>query len=177
MSQGPPFACGAYRRIIDSYSSGDYATIDRFLRTLARDPSPWNLTHVMDGLLNAGPRWIRQAPEEERVRRRLVVAAVVLETANAGGVQGWQDAKQLIEWACSQVRGIRQPDEAERLWHRGALAVLEGAGDATAVQAHVSHALKRFRDDPRFVLARAVAAELRTGPTARAASPPAGGTI
>lgn len=167
MSQEPPAAYAGYRSIIESYAAGNYATVDRFLQSLAKDPSPWKLEHLTKGILNAGPWWIRQGSAAERDRRRRVVAAVALEAANAGGLQDWREAKQLLEWACSQIRGIPQPGEAERLWQWGAIAVLEGAGDATALQAHVGHALKRFPGDPRFVLARGVAAELRTWPDPR----------
>jgi tetratricopeptide (TPR) repeat protein len=155
-----------YIQTLDSYASGDYQRFDRELHANAAGPAA-RLAFLAQGIEKAGPSWIAGAPPEQRDRRRLVVAAVSLELANEAGLNDWPQARALIEWACALVRKNARPAAAERTWQWAAVAVFEGAADAAVLQSHVAHALQRFPGDHRFMLARAVAAELRTWPDPR----------
>jgi len=152
--------------LLDTYADGDYERFDRELRANTDGP-PARLAYLARGFKSAGPPWIRKGPPETRDRRRLVVAAVSVELANQAGLADWPEARSLIEWACALLRENARPSAAERTWLWAATAVFEGAADAAVLQAHVSHALKRFPGDHRFTLARAMAAELRTWPDPR----------
>ena len=165
-AQSPPAASNWYIQTLDSYADGEYERFDRELRANAAGP-PSRLAFLAQGLEKAAPKWIAGAPPDARDRRRLVVAAVSVELANQAGLDDWPQARALIEWACALVRKNARPLPVESTWHRAAVAVFEGAADAAVLQTHVAHALKRFPDDHRLVLARAMAAELRTWPDPR----------
>ena len=93
----------------------------------------------------------------------------------------WKAPPQLIEWGCTQLRGGRPAQEIERVWQLAALAVAQrrsdyefligspwdARGNPEDEITHLSHALERFPQEPRFVLARAIAIEWRTWSTAR----------
>jgi len=151
---------------LQSYADGDYERFDRELRANTNG-TPARLAYLARGFKSAGPQWIRKGPPETRDRRRLVIAAVAVELANQAGLADWPEARSLIEWACALLRQNARPSSAERTWLWAATAVFEGAADAAVLQAHVTHALKRFPGDCRFTLARAMAAELRTWPDPR----------
>ncbi len=111
----------------------------------------------------AVPMWF---PENEaNERRRLAVAAFALEFVMVRRADLWKDSGYLLlEWACSLLRRNPTPLPAERLWHLAAIGVIEGAADGVRLEAHLAHAERRFPDEPRFLLARAVAMELLTWP-------------
>lgn len=115
--------------------------------------------------------WIAAGPTEQRDRRRLIAASIALYLANSLGEHAWRDAYALLEWGCKLVRRNAQPSEAERLWHWAAIATTQASGYAEDADAHASHAADRFPAEPRFVLARAVAAELHSWPDDRHRSP------
>ena len=127
--------------------------------------------------------WISAAGPASIERRRLIVATVALEAAYAkpkpSPPQHDEDAPKvpdprvLIEWACTLVRQNVVPYPAERYWHWLVIAIMEGKADHVPLEVHVRHALERFPAEPRFVLARAVAAELRTWPEERGGRSPA----
>jgi tetratricopeptide (TPR) repeat protein len=153
--------------VLDDYANGDDRLVDDRLRALVAASGRPRVALVRSALERDAKAWIQRHPENARDRARLIVAAVALEAANLGGLDDWPNARALIEWACALIRANRQRLEAERVWHWGAIAVLESAADAAPLQVHATHALGRFADDARFVLARAVASELRTWPDER----------
>jgi hypothetical protein len=111
---------------------------------------------------------IAQAPEAERPRVRLRLAASVLGLAHDRHAGQRADAVRLVEQACSLLRDVdidggkdAPPGyaEVERLWHRTAVALLEGWVDGLALETHLRHALGRFPDDPQLRLARGFASE------------------
>jgi tetratricopeptide (TPR) repeat protein len=105
-----------------------------------------------------------------------------LELAEAGLVAHRDDARlaarDLLVAFAKLVRQPFTPDEFERNWLWAEIAMLEGVLQPAATEGVVANALKRFPEEPRFLLARAVAADQRasltpTSPTARAATAPA----
>lgn len=112
----------------------------------------------LDALLEA---WLKEGESEAAQRR--VIAAFALEAAEARLGVG-PAAAELTEWACRQVRRIREPGEFERRWHLAAFAVLAGAVDAEGLESHAGHMRLQFRDEPRVYYERAVAEELRAAP-------------
>ncbi len=125
------------------------------------------------------PYWITAATEDQRPRRRLVVATFVLQVLRSqddpylwqGGGAPFRyraplPAVDLLEWACGVLRE-QPPLAAERWWHVGALALLERHNAQQALRLHLDHAHSRFPSEDRWTLGRALVEELRTWPQAR----------
>jgi hypothetical protein len=132
-------------------------TIDQ-LRTIQRD------------LRRDVPPWIASVPEAGRPRRRLTAAAFVLDLLSTQSDPFlWnidQPAWDLLDWTEGMLQeGVPLP--AERQWYLGAMALLERADVAKELDLFVGRALRRFPGDERFVLARAVAQDLKTWPSFR----------
>src|SRR5262249_4317076 len=125
--------------------------------------------------------WIEKDPADRR-RRDLVVAAFALETERLRAERNdWAADKSedcagrcVVEWAGLLLLERGEPDEAERLWWQSAVAVASGVRDwgflLTPVDARqpfgpgwglLHRALKRFPDDPRFRVDRAIAVSSR----------------
>jgi tetratricopeptide (TPR) repeat protein len=145
----------------------DPALYDQRLQSAGIKNNGAIMNAVTISLQRDGPRWIAQAAPGQQDARRLVVGAVALTAADFGGVQDWRSARALIEWACELVRKNAAGGAAERAFHWAAISLLEAAADTAPLQAHVAHALLRFPSEPRFILARGVATELRTWPDPR----------
>ncbi|HET9268446.1 MAG TPA: hypothetical protein VFO31_09785, partial [Vicinamibacterales bacterium] len=94
----------------------------------------------------------------------------------------WKAPPRLIEWGCEVIRTGQVPPAVERVWHMASVAVAqrrsdyefligspwEERGDPKQEIEHLSHATFRFAEEPRLVLAQAIAIEWRTWPnTAR----------
>ena len=125
-----------------------------------------DLRVLLRDLNQAVPGWFPVGFADER--RRLAVASLALEVVMERRDALWSDSgKLLLEWACSLLRRNDTPLAAERLWHLAAIGVIQGASDGEALERHLAHAELRFPDEPRFVLAHAVALELRTWPEPR----------
>jgi hypothetical protein len=143
-------ASPALSALVDAYGRGDYAgtrtalgaTVDRakVIRDFRAGGNPW--------------------PGDPR--REAVFA---LELAEAGLVAHRDDARLAArDLLVSHAKLVRQPftpDEFERTWLWAEIAMLEGVLQAAATEGVVANALKRFPDEPRFLLARAVAADQR----------------
>jgi len=140
-------------------SAPDFGTLARTFRDLAR-------------------KVLAQAPEHERPRARLRLATSALLLAQERHLESTPDAIRLVEQACSLLRDVNIAGgegapanyaDVERLWHRTAVALLEGwLDDGVALETHLRHALGRFSDDPHLRLARGFASEnqlplVRTG--------------
>jgi tetratricopeptide repeat protein len=151
--------------ILDQFAQGDYATFDSRLHDALGPGS--SLASFAEFIERDSGGWIAIGSAQERDRRRLVVASAALEAANLGGFRDWQSARRLLDWACALVRKNSRRLDAERTWHRAAIALMEGADDESSLDAHVDHALARFPEDHQFVLARAMASELHTWPDLR----------
>lgn len=106
--------------------------------------------------------WLEEDGADE-TRQRRIIAAFALEAAAARLGIG-APAVELSEWACRQIRRIREAGDFERRWHLAAFAVFGGAVDADALEAHAGHMRLQFRTEPRLFFERAVAEELRAAP-------------
>ena len=91
----------------------------------------------------------------------------------------WKAPPRLIEWGCEVIRTGQVPPAVERVWHLASVAVAqrrsdyefligspwEERGDPKQEIEHLSHATFRFAEEPRLILAQAIAIEWRTWPT------------
>jgi len=141
---------------LTDYAKGRHADVADRLKTID------SLRTLQDDLDRAAPAWIASKEFAPELMRR-TVAAFPLEAAYAKLDQS-ADAAQLIEWGCRQIRRHAKPDEFDRHWHQTAFALLSGAIDPDALEAHVAHVKFQFPDDPRLAFERAVAADQRTAP-------------
>lgn len=135
---------------LDRYDQGDRAVVGAIARLE-------NGTALYLNLEKYGLTWAKAAGDAAKPRRLLVMATFALEAAGNSSVST-TSALQLIELGCDRLRppnGPAQPLPAERLWHRAALGVLEAKGNYMAVQAHLWHLNRRFKDEPSALLARA----------------------
>jgi tetratricopeptide (TPR) repeat protein len=149
-------------KLLTAYDRADLVAVEREL------PSILNLARFRDDFPVEAGEWIDLADPQHRDRRRAIAATVALEVANQGGPNQWRrEGEALLEWACSLIRKSDRRTNAERLWHWAAIALLSGAANGERLEGHVQHARARFPDEPRFLLANALAAELRTWPDSR----------
>jgi tetratricopeptide (TPR) repeat protein len=101
-------------------------------------------------------------PILEQRRRNLVTFALDLAGANAL-TQG-PAARSMIESVCSSVRRHMPPTDFDHAWQLAALALLEGELDPNALRGHLEHLEQQFPDEPRAMLAHALADEQMTAP-------------
>lgn len=162
-----PNTSPALNVLVETYGRGDYAAARRALGATA------DRAKVIRDFRAGGNPW------PGNPRREAVFA---LELAEAGLVAHRDDARLAArDLLVSYAKLVRQPftpDEFERNWLWAEIALLEGVLQPGATEAVVANALKRFPDEPRFLLARAVAADQRasftpTSPAARAVTAPA----
>jgi tetratricopeptide (TPR) repeat protein len=156
------------RGLLDAYLAGDFdlATVPH-LRDAPLPPAD-TLRSVLS---KEGTLFVSAGLPAQRDRRRLIVATVALQLANRIGFADWRRAAALFEWGCGLVRENSAPSDAERLWHWAGVALTQASGDGAAAALHAGHASRRFPDEPRFVLARAIALELQSWPDDRHRSP------
>jgi tetratricopeptide (TPR) repeat protein len=142
--------------LFDRYARGEYAAF-----TPPR--TPLDLQRMRQGVMHDGEPWIRRGSSREARRRQLVVASVALELARASLDVDWGEGRQLIEWSAALLRK-GPPDDAERLWHLAALALMQGANDDNLVVSQQKQAWPRFEAETRFLLALVVMLEGGTWP-------------
>jgi Flp pilus assembly protein TadD len=146
--------------LIAAYQQGDQATVERGLSGV-NDLEQFGKRLISD-------TWsLRMSASALFEPRLLVAGALALEAVQLQGLTDRRKAAVLVEAGCNIVRLNLEKQPVERLWHHVAISLLEGLGDPAAIDAHAVHALRRFPDEPAFVLARAVAAEMRTYPDDR----------
>ena len=160
------------KAMLDAYSRGDY---DRAVRMAPADLGPLQLRFVQDG-----PAWINADPSHLDARRA-VVAAFLLELAEARYESDGHRFLDLVEWMCIQLRAAGPPTEFERAWHAASHAIAGRSRSRTYLLGeyarlphqkpstaqpsdpqhpparHLMHALERFPGDPQFQLSRVVA--------------------
>lgn len=159
----------AVDEVFDAYSHGNF---DAVSETFKRVTVPISFGRDLQRQSRA---WIEAGDPELVPRRRLVVASVALEVAVTMAPRDADAAMvvELVQWACDLVRRNPERTEAEHVWHRAALAVLQrtllpglprGWRDPAAqiLRAHIDHAESRFPGDPNWKLAVAVSLEYRT---------------
>jgi len=152
--------------LLDRYQRGEFGAA---VTEAAKDEQ--DLRSVIAQLTAKVPVLNPNSPESQL--RRLTIAAFSLEIVMATRNSLFRDAgsqksgRVLLEWACSLLRRGQTPLPAERLWHQAAFGVIEGASDWEALETHVGHVAKRFPDDPRLPLTKALVWELKSWPDDR----------
>jgi len=145
--------------LVDAYGRGDYDTVSQ---SLARER---DLAQFAERFM-AETQVLLIGQGEGFDRRPLIAAAIALEAAAAHGYRSPYRSALLLLTAGALVR-TQAPTRPEQLWHLGALAILGGLADGPRMGEHAARALERFPLEPAFVMAAAVAAELRTYPDDR----------
>jgi tetratricopeptide (TPR) repeat protein len=142
--------------LLDRYGRGDYASF-------TAPGTPLDLQRMRQGVMHDGESWIKRGSDREARRRALVVASVALELARASVDIDWGEGRQLIEWAAELLRK-GPPDDAERVWHLAALALMQSASDNELLLKQQKQAWPRFEAESRFLLALVVMLEADTWP-------------
>lgn len=101
-------------------------------------------------------------PVLEQRRRDIVTFA--LELAGANALTQGPAARSMIESVCASVRKHLPPTDFDHRWQLAALALMEGEIDPNALRGHLQHLEEQFPDDPRAMLAHALADEQMTAP-------------
>jgi tetratricopeptide (TPR) repeat protein len=162
---------------------GDY---DRLLETLQRDAPGWILAggdaDRRRRTLAAATFALQAAEAAERVADWKWVQRIDLgpgESYRPPPAIWWKAPALLIEWGCALLREQPDADPTERLWQLASIALAQRAGDYEFLIGspwdergnpqdeieHANHIVARFPDEPRFVLAQAIAAEYGTWST------------
>jgi len=138
-------APATFDELIEAYSRDDYQAVTAALRSW-QDPSP--LIRRLDATGNPWPA----APRRE--------AALALEIAESGLFsrrQATQDeARNLLLRFQRLIRHPLEPDAFERYWLWAELTIVQGKIRPGLAEPFVRHALTRFPEEPRFLLARAI---------------------
>jgi tetratricopeptide (TPR) repeat protein len=107
---------------------------------------------------------------------RKLATTFALELAAAGSRRQSAAAARIVEWACAYVRGRAPHDEFDRAWQLAALSVLEGGINPAVLREHLKHVRLVFPDEPRFLLAQAIAEEQVGAPVELLGEPPSSST-
>jgi len=161
------------KALLDLYAAGKtddaMATVARATTDSARD--------LRVQLVVYGQTWLHTGAAE--ISPRLFAAAVfALDMEAIRAERGeWSPRNQrdcsgscVLEWACIVLRARKASDENDRLWLLASVALAEGVRDWSFLQTplapalsrapeagHLTHAIARHPDEPRFRLARATA--------------------
>jgi VWFA-related protein len=96
-------------------------------------------------------------------------AGFAIELAEAGmfsaRAETRDQAVRLLERFTRLIRPPLGPDAFEQQWHYAVLTLLQGTIRPPVLEAFADRALARFPDEPRFLLARAIAADQRSTTT------------
>jgi tetratricopeptide (TPR) repeat protein len=157
--------------LLDRYERGDH---DGVVADLAAASDPGALARELQ---RRGEAWASPPKADAATveRRRLVAAVFTLDLAASHLETDWGVLRSTVEWACELIRKGR-PTAKERVWHRAAVALAEGASDEYfllwlppysspdaivrqrfASFVHAGHAARRFPDEIRFRVAEAFA--------------------
>lgn len=134
-----------------AYERGAYQSVVMSLRQVA-DPA-----RLLRDFLQAGNPW-PATPRRE--------AAFAIDLAEPGAFSSRaatrEDAQKHLERFARLIRHPLEPEAFERHWYYAVLTLLQGAIRPGVTEVFADRALARFPDEPRFLLARAVAADQRT---------------
>ena len=180
--QTPPDATGRLRsspaaQMLTRYADGD----DRSARTFAFQP---NKAAAVRAFRDDVRDWIAEGGAQ--TNRSALAATFALDVVRQwAGTPDWAYAPALLAWGCGHVGAGSSAWSGERIWHLAAVAVAQTAEDWALVigqhlpsgkpmpvtrnptenerrQGHLRHARARFPDEPRLMLAEAIAAETLT---------------
>jgi hypothetical protein len=137
-------------KVIQAYEHADYTTAVAVTRQVA------DQTAFMRTIRTAGDLW-PATPHREAVLT-LELAQVVLSGHSSTATTAATD------WLAAEGRLVRPtygPDAFEHDWLATELDLVEGPVNPTLAQPFVAAALRRFPDDPHFLLASAIVADQR----------------
>lgn len=131
-----------------AYARADYPAVATGFQQTVDPPK------LIRDFTDAGNPW-PAAPRRE--------AAFALELAETGmfshRANARDEAQKLLDRFTRLVRHPLEPDVFERRWLWAELTILEGTLRPLVAQAAVTKALDRFPNEPRFVMARAIATD------------------
>jgi tetratricopeptide (TPR) repeat protein len=141
-------------KALTKYANADFDGAYEYLSRVA------NLKVLQSDLEQMSQEWLKGKVLPARTARR-AMTGFALEAAATHMADA--NAPKLVEWACRIIRDDGTPDAYDRAWQLAALGIMEGAAQPKLLQAHLDH-VKSQVDDPRFVLAAAIADDQRTSP-------------
>ncbi|MEX2271494.1 MAG: hypothetical protein WD690_08495 [Vicinamibacterales bacterium] len=145
-SDRPQFP-GRVSTLVEAYDRADYARMEKVLAGVA------DATLVAD-VRKAGNPWPAN-PNREAVFV-IEIAEAALRSRREAAIEA---ARDLLVDHRKLVRHPLGPDRFERYWLWAVLAMLQGVNHPQITREFADYALSRFSDEPRFVLARAFAAD------------------
>lgn len=154
MLAAPAAQTPTIERLFEAYSKRDPAAAPQLLTISAED--------ALQQLERFAPKYLSDRKTADSRRRHLTT--FTLELAQAHAERESVSASQLVEWACRYVRRHEPIDEFDRRWQLAATALLEGAINPGALDAHLRHMAAQYPQEPRIALARALVAEQYTAP-------------
>jgi len=174
--------------LLDRYARGEFDAVVTAIAPV-KDFEP-----IYRDLKANAPKWI-EAGGADRERRRLAAATFAMEAARIGSASDWKEVRMfmrleniywkppslLLEWGCRLMREAPAPTTNEHAWQMAALSVAGHAEDYEFLIGspweerankkseilHLEHAIARFPEDRRLLLAQGIAAELRLYPRPR----------
>lgn len=148
------------RGLIDAYEARSYEAVVEGLRRV-KDPA-----RLIREFQDRGNPW-PAAPRREAVFAIELADTVVFSPREEIRKEGYA----LLERFTRLVRHPLEPDTFERYWHFAVLTMLEGSLRPGVTRTFVERALQRFPNEPRFILSRAIAADVAWLTTRSASSP------
>jgi VWFA-related protein len=146
-----PAAPRTLAELTRAYEAGAFVNVVSALRQ-ATDP-----LRLMRDFEEEGNPW-PAAPRRE--------AAFAIDLAEASVFSPRADTRdraiRLLERFTRLVRHPLEPDEFERQWHYAVVTLLQGTIRPADIDTFANRALARFPNEPRFLLARAIAADQRS---------------
>jgi VWFA-related protein len=136
------------RDVVGAYDARDYPAVVRALG------DPRELPRLIDAFRTAGNPWPAAPWREATLALDLAEAALFSPDAAVR-----RRGLELLEWQARLIQHPYEPDVFERNWHWAGVAMGQGSMRAAETGPVLDAALMRFPNEPRFLLARAIAAD------------------
>lgn len=136
------------RRLVTAFDARQYAEVAKTL-AVERD-----VPRLIAELKDAGNPWPTEPWREAVFTVELAEVAVFL-----GNAEHRKAGFDLLREQARLIRHPFEPDEFERYWHWAAVATAHGSLRTSEGRQVVDDARRRFPEEPRFVLARAIAGD------------------
>lgn len=136
------------RRLVTAYDAKQYP---EFAKLLAEQRE---LLRLFDDFKESGNPWPTE-PRREAVFALELAESVLFSPLAEARRAGFE----LLQRQARLVRPPLEPDEFERYWHWAVVSLAEGTLRSLETRHIIDEALRRFPEEPRFVLARAISAD------------------